>query len=96
MPIQSGDDFYDSDEDEGAQTALLSLSVLGGRSVKQGDTITLRVTRVMPDQVEVEYPEPGEDEAGAMEAGMEDDEMPPVSDGATPAMAGAVEDDMYA
>ncbi len=54
------DNYYSDDEAttesqaaaEGGDTALLPRSFLGG-STQPGDTITLRVSRIMDDQIEV-------------------------------------------
>lgn len=68
MPINSKFGYGD-DEDLGAP-AVLPKSVLMGKRVNVGDTVTLRVDRIMEDQIAVSYapskpkpePEPTPDE----------------------------------
>lgn len=81
MPVIRND--LDEDLDTPAATeaaegprSLLNSSVLAGRPVEVGDKIVLRVTRVMPDQIEVEYGEGDGDGAENDENGVSSDATP--------------------
>jgi hypothetical protein len=99
MPIIHDDDsFYGEgadSPDKGGSATMLSRSVLGGKEVKPGDRIILRVTKVHDDEVAVEYAtKDGDDPADDETA----DEAPAMPEG-TPAEgepAPAENDSIYA
>jgi hypothetical protein len=43
------------DKDVGASSALLPKSLVGGKELKPGETITLKVVKTYEDEIEVEY-----------------------------------------
>lgn len=72
------DESGDGAEEAKGPAALLPKSLFGSRELKPGDTVTIKISRVMEDEVEVEPGEPEEPEA-EMEETETDETMPPES-----------------
>lgn len=56
MPIEYQNNGKDAGTEPAGETALIPKSLLMGKECKPGDKITLEVTHVYEDEVEVAYP----------------------------------------
>lgn len=86
-------DFYDDEPVASKSGTMLSRSILGGKKVKPGDTVTLRILKVYDDELGVEQVNKEGDEEDKGDTGAEPTEVP--EEEAKPAEAPAT-DDMYA
>ena len=76
-PVPSQDGANESGQQESGKTAMLNKGVLGGKDIKPGETISLKVIAIHGDEVEVSC------DGGESEQSQEEDqqEQPPQEQG---------------
>lgn len=101
MPIIKAqkDSFYGEDSDKSEKSGsgtMLSKSVLGGKEIKPGDQIILRVTGVYDDEVGVEYAKGDEKAKEPAPAESEDETEAAPSEQAPEQASAPAEESFYA